>query len=46
MLQTGSKLSREDVRAYVRESIDIFVQLERIKGKRQVTELLIREECV
>lgn len=43
VLQAGSRLSRDDVRHYVRESIDVFVQLERRAGKRRVTRLLVRE---
>lgn len=41
VLQTGSRLSREDVRHYVRESIDVFVQLERREGQRRVTQMLV-----
>jgi type IV secretory pathway ATPase VirB11/archaellum biosynthesis ATPase len=33
VLQAGSKLSRDDVRHYLRESVDVFVQLERRAGK-------------
>lgn len=43
VLQAGSRLSREDVRHYVRESIDVFVQLERRGGQRQVTQILVAE---
>lgn len=43
VLQAGSRLSRIDVRHYVRESIDVFVQLGRVEGKRQVTQVLTRE---
>ncbi|MEP0189664.1 MAG: P-type DNA transfer ATPase VirB11 [Erythrobacter sp.] len=43
VLQAGSKLSREDVRHYVRESIDMFVQLERRAGKRRVAQVLVAE---
>ena len=43
VLQTGSRLSRDDVRHYVRESIDVFVQLERRGGKRCVSEILVAE---
>ncbi|WP_379554178.1 P-type DNA transfer ATPase VirB11 [Qipengyuania sp. DGS5-3] len=46
VLQAGSKLSREDVRHYVRESIDVFVQLERRDGKRRVAQLMMREGLV
>nr|WP_137676515.1 P-type DNA transfer ATPase VirB11 [Parerythrobacter lutipelagi] len=42
VLQAGSRLSRVDVRHYVRESIDIFVQLERREGKRRVSEVLVK----
>jgi type IV secretion system protein VirB11 len=41
VLQAGSKLSRDDVRHYVRESIDVFVQLERRGGQRRVSRLLV-----
>lgn len=40
VLQAGSKLSREDVRHYVRESIDCFVQLGRRNGMRKVVQVL------
>lgn len=40
VLQAGSKLSRDDVRHYVRESVDVFVQLERGAGKRRVSQVL------
>ncbi|MBA4163088.1 MAG: P-type DNA transfer ATPase VirB11 [Erythrobacter sp.] len=43
VLQAGSRLSREDVRHYVRESVDVFVQLERRAGKRRVTQVLVAE---
>ncbi len=43
VLQTGSRLSRDDVRHYVRESIDVFVQLERRDGKRRVSQILAAE---
>ncbi|WP_228244137.1 P-type DNA transfer ATPase VirB11 [Porphyrobacter sp. GA68] len=42
VLQAGSRLSREDVRHYVRQSIDVFVQLERRDGRRRVTQMLVR----
>jgi type IV secretion system protein VirB11 len=41
VLQTGSRLSRDDVRHYVRESIDVFVQLERRDGKRRVSQVMV-----
>lgn len=40
VLQAGSKLSRDDVQSYVRESVDVFVQLDRRSGRRTVTQLL------
>lgn len=43
VLQTGSRLSRDDVRHYVRESIDVFVQLERRSGRRQVSQVMVAE---
>lgn len=42
VLQSGTRLSREDVRHYVRESVDVFVQLARIEGRRQVSQVMIR----
>lgn len=41
VLQAGSKLSRDDVRHYVRESIDVFVQLERHQGVRRISQVLV-----
>ncbi len=41
ILQAGSKLSREDVRQYVRSSIDVFGQLERCEGRRQVSKIIL-----
>lgn len=43
VLQTGSRLSRDDVRHYVRESIDVFVQLERRDGQRLVSQVMVAE---
>jgi type IV secretion system protein VirB11 len=43
VLQAGSRLAREDVRHYVRQSIDVFVQLERIAGRRKVAQVLVRD---
>jgi type IV secretion system protein VirB11 len=40
VLQSGSKLSRDDVRHYVRESVDLFVQLERRSGVRRIAQIL------
>ncbi len=40
VLQTGSRLSRGDVRHYVTESIDVFVQLERHHGRRRIAQIM------
>jgi type IV secretion system protein VirB11 len=42
VLQSGTRLSREDVRHYVRASVDVFVQLARIEGRRQVSQVMMR----
>jgi len=42
VLQAGSRLGRDDVRHYVRASIDVFVQLERQAGRRKVSQILVR----
>lgn len=42
VLQTGTQLSRDDVRHYVRTTIDLYVQLDRTAGKRRVSEVLFR----
>ncbi|MEM9501418.1 MAG: hypothetical protein AAF941_06180 [Pseudomonadota bacterium] len=39
----GSKLGRSDVRHYVRESVDVFVQLEQRAGKRRLSKVLVVE---
>jgi len=43
VLQSGSRLSRDDVRHYVRQSIDVFVQLERRGGRRRVSQIMVVE---
>jgi type IV secretion system protein VirB11 len=43
VLQAGSRLSRDDVRHYVMESVDVFVQLQRAAGKRRVAEIMVRD---
>ncbi|HYC82609.1 MAG TPA: P-type DNA transfer ATPase VirB11 [Croceibacterium sp.] len=43
VLQAGSRLGRDDVRHYARESIDVFVQLERQAGRRKVAQVLVRD---
>jgi type IV secretion system protein VirB11 len=39
VLQTGTRLGREDVLHYVRSTVDVFVQLARTGGRRHVTEV-------
>lgn len=41
VLQAGSKLSRDDVRHYVEQSVDVFVQLERRGGRRRVSQVMV-----
>ncbi|MDP5278248.1 P-type DNA transfer ATPase VirB11 [Sphingomonas sp. DG1-23] len=41
VLQAGTQLSRDDVRHYVRSTVDVYVQLARIGGKRSVAEVLL-----
>lgn len=41
VLQSGSRLDGVEVRRYVRESVDVFVQLERREGVRSVSQLLV-----
>ena len=43
VLQGGTKLSREDVRHYVCESIDVFVQLSRAGGRRTVEAVVLSD---
>ena len=42
ILQSGTKLSRDDVIHYVRSTVDIFVQLGRSGGRRRVAEIVLR----
>ena len=39
VLQTGTRLGRADVQHYVRSTVDVFVQLTRIGGRRRVSEV-------
>jgi len=39
-LQAGTQLSRDDVRHYIKSTVDIFVQLTRVAGRRQVEEVV------
>ena len=42
VLQGGTQLRREDVLHYVRSTVDVFVQLARIGGRRSVSEVRLR----
>jgi type IV secretion system protein VirB11 len=42
VLQAGTQLGRDDVRHYVQNTVDIFVQLTRVAGRRRVAELVFR----
>jgi type IV secretion system protein VirB11 len=41
VLQAGTQLGREDVRHYVRSTVDVYVHLARSGGKRRVSEVLL-----
>ncbi|MBO9712267.1 P-type DNA transfer ATPase VirB11 [Sphingomonas sp.] len=41
VLQGGTQLGRDDVRHYVRSTVDVFVQLSRTGGKRRVSEVVL-----
>ena len=43
VLQGGTKLNRADVRHYVANSIDMFVQLSRTGGRRAVDAVILRD---
>lgn len=45
VLQTGTRLGREDVRHYVRNTVDLFVQLSRSGGRRRVEEVVLTDQC-
>lgn len=44
VLQGGTRLGREDVPHHVRSTIDVFVQLSRIAGRRSISEIRLRTE--
>lgn len=46
VLQTGTQLRREDVVKYVESVIDIFVQLDRCKGERCISEVRLNSRLV
>jgi type IV secretion system protein VirB11 len=41
VLQTGTRLGRDDVHHYVRSTVDVFVQLARTGGRRHVAEIVL-----
>ncbi len=41
VLQTGTRLGRDDVHHYVRSTVDVFIQLARTGGRRHVAEVLL-----
>ena len=41
-LQAGTQLNRDDIRHYVSQTVDIFVQLDRTGGRRRVAEVVLR----
>lgn len=41
VLQTGTRLSREDVRHYVQSTVDVYVQLDRAGGRRHVSQVTL-----
>ena len=46
VLHTGTRLTRSDVRAFVEQSVDVFVQLSRTGGHRRVEAVVLRRsEC-
>jgi type IV secretion system protein VirB11 len=40
-LQAGTQLNRDDIRHYVRSTVDVFVQLERTAGRRRIAEIVL-----
>jgi len=40
-LQAGTQLNRDDIRHYVRNTVDVFVQLERVAGRRRIAEVVL-----
>ncbi|GAA0299016.1 P-type DNA transfer ATPase VirB11 [Sphingomonas oligophenolica] len=42
VLQTGTRLNRDDVLHYVRSTVDVFVQLARTGGRRHVAEVVLK----
>ena len=44
VLHSGTRLSRADVRCYVEDSVDVFVQLDRAGGKRMIRSVVLAEQ--
>ena len=40
VLQGGTRLRRQDVKEYIQQTIDVFVQLERVGGQRRITRVV------
>lgn len=40
-LQAGSQLNRDDIRHYIRSTVDVFVHLERKAGRRRIAEVVL-----
>ena len=40
-LQAGTQLNRDDIRHYVRSTVDVFVQLDRTGGRRRIAEVVL-----
>ncbi len=43
VLESGTHLDRESIAHYVRSSIDVYVQLGRVSGKRMITQITLRQ---
>lgn len=44
VLQTGSQLRHEDIVRYILSTVDLVVQLERVAGRRFVSEIALRQD--
>lgn len=42
VLQGGTRLGREDIAHYIRSTVDVFVQLSRVAGRRSVSAIALR----
>ena len=45
VLYSGARLSLSDVKSYVEQSIDVFVQLSRSSGRRRVDSIVLRDRA-